>query len=375
MDLIQQIDSLSAMVHTKIVGLTGLTNLGNTCYLNAILQCLRHTDTLNRYLAQEEIARVLRHNQQNNQLKENEALLLINYIKIVNLMWEHTNIRLSPLNFRFLLAQTNDQFNNSQQHDAHELLITLLQTFHDVLSKSVRYRITGRVVSDMDRQIKKAHDDWINYYKNKHSVIIELFGGQLRTQMTCLACHHYSYRYDPVLVIDLPIENATSLLECFNHQFTETEQLSGEDAYQCDYCHAKTRANRRLQIWTLPDILVIKFNRFQHQYIGGQFQSKKNDTLITFPTRDLNLSTYLLMPSPSESSIYDLHAICCHRGAMNVGHYYAICYNSVIGSWVVCDDQMIVPVPEEKLTGINDAYLLFYHRKPSATANVTAIVT
>jgi len=356
----QQIGTISGLnVTSRDRGLNGIENTGNTCYMNSILQCLRHTALLNNHLLTHQTQKMLMKNFVENPNNGRELLMLVKYIKIINIMWNHNKIKLTPLSFKILLNINFEQFANSGQHDAHELLVTLLQSFHESLSKNVRYCITGTIVSDIDTHTKKAHEDWITYYKNKHSIILDLFSSQLRTDVTCLNCQKTSYTFDPLMIIDLPM---TSNIYHSLDQFTATEQFSEDNLYQCEQCHSRTRASKRQTLWSLPNLLIIKFNRFQYTSRDDRYILEKICGCVTYPIKDLELSKYL-SPPLIRQTFYDLYAVCCHQGTMNSGHYYAICYNEIIQAWVQYSDEHIREITDSAEVVSNDSYILFYKKK------------
>lgn len=368
-----QITSLSSAhiqdLYSQFMGLTTLSNLGNTCYLNAILQCLRHTMCLNTHLFTTQTSHRLFTNYHSVPKLGSSCLLLVNYIKIVQIMWENNSACLSPRGFKILLGETIDQFKNTQQHDAHELLVAILQSFHDALSKNVKYRITGEVVSEIDSQIQKAHTDWISYYQNKHSIILDIFSGQCRTQITCLTCQKQSFRFDPTMVQDVSFIPNSTLSQCLDHLITP-EQLSEDNLYSCEQCHNRTRAWTARAFWTLPQVLILKFNRFHHQMVGKVSQSFKIEGHVQYPLSDLDLARYVASPLVTETK-YDLYAVVCHSGTMSIGHYYSIVYHPNQKVWLCYNDGKLSTVEDPSQLDFNgDAYILFYRRKCSSKSNL-----
>jgi ubiquitin C-terminal hydrolase len=356
----QQIESLSGLDVVKKNGLTGLDNIGNTCYMNSVIQCLRHTTPLNNYLLTQATSKTIAKNFDENKGTCKATIMLVNYIKVANIMWTHDRSRVSPISFKVLLGINFDSFANNSQHDAHELLISFLQSFHDTVARNVTYRITGEIITDIDSHIKKAHDDWISYYKNKHSIILDIFSGQLRTELTCLSCEKVSFTFDPIMVIDLPIVSDAPLNICLD-AFTKSEQFSEDNLVECGHCKQRTRAYKKNTLWKLPEILIIKFNRFTYEFNGGVYSSKKNNCRITYPMKGFDAIKYTSSPLITKSS-YDLYAIICHMGTMNTGHYYAVCFNEVINSWVRYDDGNVSLLTELSEAIIQHTYILMYRR-------------
>ena len=339
-----QLDSLSShdtLQYRQGYGLVGMENLGNTCYLNSILQCLRHTIKLNQILLDDQPI-INCENTDNNRYG---LLLLCNYIKIIQLTWKYETVTLTPIGFKILLGKTFDQFNDNAQHDSHEVLINLLQLFHDLLADEVEYQITGTVQNDTDYQIYKAHADWIAYYKDKDSSILDIFSGQLKNEIMCIDCHHTSLKYDPFMVLDLFIHNNSDLYACIQH-FSDIEQFEDNNMYQCEHCHNATRALKKHTFWQLPKILIIKFNRFQYTTTNGHYRSNKIDTFISYPVV-LNL----------DQKNYSLYAVNCHVGTMDSGHYYSICLNHTNNQWIIYNDDHKSTTDQPV---VKEAYILFY---------------
>lgn len=360
-----QINSLTTYqltdVYAKNRGIIGLHNLGNSCYMNSLIQCLRHTMILNEKLFSPQTYQILLEKFKQTPNKGFEILTLVHFMKIIYIMWDQ-DTKLSPIGFKIILGKSFEQFCDQNQHDAHELLLTLLQSFHESLS----YLKTQSDMCNLDFQFKKAHDDWINCYKNQHSIILDIFGGQLKTELKCLNCHESLYKFDPILVIDLPVVPNGDIYQSLDH-FVNIEQLNEHNLYQCDFCHEKTRAYKKHSFWNVPEILIIKFNRFQHQFVNGVYQSEKINDCINYPICGLDLSKYLspqstyLSTHPSTHPIYNLYAINCHTGTMSLGHYYSICYNVNKNMWIGYNDHQIGIL--NPIT--NEAYMLFYKKDTS----------
>lgn len=87
----------------------------------------------------------------------------------------------------------------------------------------------------------------------------------------------------------------------------------------CPRCKKPRQANKKLDLWRLPEILVIHLKRFSY----NRFFKNKLETFVDFPIHDLNLSNYISHIDSQLSNCYQLYAISNHYGGMGGGHYTA----------------------------------------------------
>ena len=356
-------------IYNKRAGSSGLQNFGNTCYLNVVIQCLRHTMILNHYLFGPKICGVLFRNQASASIENEKIALLINYMKISSTLWDNDDGTLTPISLKAIFGFIYEQFNGNDQHDAHECLVTLLNCFHDTLSRNVKYKITGEVINDLDKHIKQAHEDWAKHYKKRHSAILDIFSGQLQSKTICSNCQKTSFVYDPIMVLDLPLPNNISqiapvsytLSECLNN-YIQPEQLTLDNLYDCQHCKQKSRAYRVNSIWTSPNILIIKLSRFHYSFINQTYRMNKINDFIHYPINDLDISRYVSSPM-NEQTKYDLYGVICHEGCANIGHYYSYCFNPLKDQWFVYNDNIVNQIEDINTIITSSAYILFYQKK------------
>lgn len=353
----QQISSISNIRYQPLNTSNGIINMGNTCYLSSLLQCLLHSEQLNSVIYNNHIVEILHNRYTDKPNLRCQILLLISYIKIRYLMSVHDGDKLEPQLFKTILSECNPQFCGVQQHDSHELLMTIINSFHEALSYPIEYFIHGNPCTDYDKQLLQSHNDWVSHYNNCTSDILQVCSGQLKTNITCSNCGFTHSKYDPIMCIDLPIINSDNIYTCFD-QYTSSEQLDDNNTYACSHCNMSSKAHKKLSLWKLPKMLVIKLNRFSYQCVRGNYSMNKINHKINYPINELNLSAYISNPKLSDYT-YKLYAICAHKGGANAGHYYSMIRHDNC-EWSLYDDSSVHPIQNENTLVNEDAYILFY---------------
>jgi len=145
-----------------------------------------------------------------------------------------------------------------------------------------------------------------------------------------------------------------ALRECVD-LFSAQEDLGGDDAWYCPRCKTHRCGTKRLQTWSLPDVLVLQLKRFEVR--GGL--RRKLAGAVDCPIEGLDLSEFCLSPDP-DGSLYDLQAVSNHYGSAHGGHYTAC--SRVGGDWYECDDQHVRRVTAESVV-TPAAYVLIYARR------------
>lgn len=123
-------------------------------------------------------------------------------------------------------------------------------------------------------------------------------------------------------------KHGISLDDCFA-ETAKTETLSEENAWYCGRCKELRRADKTLEIWTVPDILVVHLKRFS----GERYRRDKVDILVDFPTEGLDLSGRVGLKEDGKECVYDLFAVDNHYGGLGGGHYTACAKNFFDGKW------------------------------------------
>jgi ubiquitin carboxyl-terminal hydrolase 8 len=244
-------------------GLVGLKNLGNTCFLNASIQCLSNTAPLVDYFLKKNWQREI--NRMNPLGKSGEVAECFG--DLIRQMWVGSTecSVISPDKFKKILGVYQPQFSGHEQHDAQELLAFLLDGLHEDLNR-VKLK---PYVEDIESDGTKDDSDvaalsWKGYLLRNRSVIVDLSQGQLRSTLRCLTCDTKSVKFDTFMYLSLPIvkkkKHTTSLRSCIR-EFCKAEVLKGDCQWRCSKCKEFRDAEKRLSLWTLPPILIVHLKR------------------------------------------------------------------------------------------------------------------
>lgn len=173
-------------------------------------------------------------------------------------------------------------------------------------------------------------------------------------------------QYDTRLISSLPEifksgfiarrpQESVSLYRCLE-AFLKEEPLGPDDMWYCPGCKTHRQASKKLDLWRLPEILVIHLKRFSY----SRFMKNKLETYVDFPVDNLDLSTYITHKNGMVSNHYMLYAVSNHYGSMGGGHYTAFVHHGG-DQWYDFDDSRVSPIPEDKIK-TSAAYVLFYRR-------------
>lgn len=364
-------------------GKVGLTNLGNTCFMNCSLQCLSNTVPLTDYFLGYDFRSEINYD---NFLGTNGTLVSA-YAELIKHLWLGSNAIYRPTRFKSSIEQFAPQFMGNEQHDAHELLAFLLDGMHEDLNRVKRNRQnknTSVFIQDNDCDGTNDEGDaiiaWSNYLQRNQSILVDLFQGQLRNTMTCRNrpsnghsgangyCGHVNVKFDPFMYLSLPIsEECSTLDDCLN-LFCEEEFLSGDERWFCPKCQQLVDATKKIDLFMLPPILIIHLKRFK--FIPTQWT--KIDQPVTFPVNDWDLSEFMKKKRGNSTTtnvmypMYDLYAVLHHEGDVGYGHYTAHAKNRFDGEWYNFNDSQChrrnVMNRKQDYESSSSAYCLFYNR-------------
>lgn len=329
-------------------GLCGLWNIGNTCFMNSIIQCLSHTRELTAFLRAQSTT---------ERGTSKDHRILVEYTKLIKDMWSGTQRSVNPSELKYAFSSKHRMYSGSAQQDAQEFLRFFLDSLHGALNVAVKRDPLGELDDDMNNRVK-ADMLWEWYSKAENSMIKDLFVGQLRSTLKCTYCNTESTMFDPFwdLSLPLPTSNSRSKLENCLEMFIKEEIMDGIDQPTCSKCNTRRKCTKSLTIERFPKYLVIHLKRF------SETRWSKLTNVIEFPCGERGLN---LQPYASEDNVgpayYTLYGISNHMGSTAGGHYVAVCKHSKTKEWNEFNDNFVSETSERSLI-TSSAYVLFYER-------------
>ncbi|XP_073495365.1 ubiquitin carboxyl-terminal hydrolase 21 isoform X2 [Phyllobates terribilis] len=376
----KQVHISESVVHTAMMGLllmtselpptlgsghVGLRNLGNTCFLNAVLQCLSSTRPLRDYVLRQEY----RHEQPASTRTSQE--LTEAFADVITSLWSpEAPDAANPARLRAIFQKYVPSFTGYSQQDAQEFLKFFMDRIHTEINKKCRR--TPSILSDVKRPMSveptdflsdddRANQMWKKYLEREDSKVVDLFVGQLKSCLKCQSCGYCSPTFEVFCDLSLPIPKKglsggkVSLLDCLT-LFTKEEELNSENAPVCNRCRLRTKSTKKLSVQRFPRILVLHLNRFS----TTRFSIKKCSVFVDFPLHRLNLKEFA--SEKNGCPVYNLYALCNHSGSVHYGHYTAYCKDQ--SGWFAYNDSRVSPISEGQVQS-SEAYVLFYELEDS----------
>eukprot|EP01046_Picozoa_sp_COSAG06_P051887 COSAG06_NODE_8579_length_2125_cov_1.394373_1_plen_666_part_10 len=192
----------------ELKGICGLSNLGNTCFMNSALQALSNTPSWRDFFISgqyEEDINV------DNPLGY-KGRLASEFGKLMKEIWCKSQSSVSPSTLKRAISDANAMFAGYQQHDSHELLSFLLDAIHEDLNRVKQKPATEAPEHDgMDKTDDEvAALAWDIHLKRNQSVVVDHFQGQLRSEAKCLECERVSIKFDEVMYLSVPLPQPTT---------------------------------------------------------------------------------------------------------------------------------------------------------------------
>ena len=349
--------------------LVGLTNIGATCYMNAVLQCFSNIKHLTNYLFKAEIMKKIEEN-------KDSKIFSFEYLQLIKHLWlledkdieqYGNNKSYSPTQFKNVLGQLNTLFLKNEANDSKDLIIFMQEQLHNELNFILENRninnnnINNNNINQFNE--KEVFTNYSNFFqKNYKSIISDLFYGTQKAVTKCMSCGIMTFNYQIISNMFFPLEAVRQFRQypnlgntvyvnfddCFQY-FESNNYLTGQNKISCNYCRNLSDAYYYNKISIAPNILIIILNR------GKGLEFNVNLDII----ERINISNYVEFKNSPVN--YELISIIIHYGNSGQdGHFIAICKNKNDNQWYKYNDSIVTKTnfSEIKKTGI--PYVLFY---------------
>lgn len=331
-------------------GLSGLANVGNSCYINSCMQIMSHTYELNNLLD----------TVKDKTNKNSDGILLKEWNNLKDMLWLN-NCTVAP--YRYIkviqnIAKEKDrlEFIGFDQNDLPEFLLFLVDCFHNGLKRSVDMNISGIAKNTKDELAVECYKMMQNMYSKEYSEILNIFYGISinliqnidNNNILSKSCEPYS-----ILTLSIPSKKECTIFDCLDDYTKEEIMDEDNNLWFNDKTNKYEKIKKCIKFWNLPNILIIGLNRFNNF-------NKKIHTLVTSDLVDIDFSKYVIGYN-SNGYIYDLYGIANHSGNVMGGHYTANIKNAN-GKWYNCNDTIVNEILDNKII-TNQAYCLFYRKK------------
>lgn len=206
----------------RVPGVVGIRNHGNTCFINAILQCLSYTDILAEYFVLDTYKCDLKRKRRLQALttlhKRRSGSDICGGARgevteqLATMLKSLWSLQYEPeisVRFKALVEKHASQYKGGSQHDAQEFLLWLLDQVHEDLNVAPRRRY--RCKSPNGQNGQKPSDEVLaaealaNYMRCNNSFVMDVFQAQFRSSLTCPTCERQSNTFDPFVCVSLPI--------------------------------------------------------------------------------------------------------------------------------------------------------------------------
>ncbi len=340
-------------------GALGLANLGNTCFMNAVLQALRNNKEWTHFCIKGKVDAHL--------VQESSAAktMMEAYIELLKSLWGGKGPGyVNPRGFYTSLSSAvkgtiYEDFARRMPHDAHEFLVWLLDQMYMATQGKVEMKLKDE--ERIEPMIRQALKGWIGSFEKQYSPLADLIFGMFRIQYTCSACGTIHNRWETFNTLKYTPKlndkgEPLPLLECLQAEFAE-ETI---DEYACDECvkkspKARSPAKKSVKIWRLPKFLILTAKRFTPT---GQ--------KLHYPLAPVDEPKFfdIFAPEshePSKHKTYELFATVEHHGSHFGGHYTSQAKHLLTGQWALYDDESIHKIEKPEIT--RSTYMMFLTQK------------
>jgi ubiquitin C-terminal hydrolase len=314
-------------------GVLGLANLGNTCFINAVIQALRNCPEWTIFCTKDKIQDYI------SDPEKPCTIMLLAYQDLLKSIWGGSGPGyVKPYDFynklRHVVRGTiYDTFTNRGQQDSHEFLVWILDQMYMATQKPVE--ITIRNEEALPPMTLSAIKGWKHSFEKAYSPLTDLVFGMYRIQYRCTGCNTTHTRWETFNTLKVSIKHDSSgnsypLDKLLELEFAEEDI----DGYECDACKQKTLTKKSVSIWRLPKLLILTLKRFTPM-------GTRDNSPFNYDGEPVSFKNVFSSESKEDTKFkaYKVFGTVDHHGNHNGGHYTAQTFSPVWKVWHLYDDE------------------------------------
>ena len=331
--------------------------------MNATLQCLLHISELNLYFLNEYPNDMKSLNQKNNYVQSKGNISNAYYEVVKGVQSSHSkNIintnyygSYSPGSFKKILGKYNLQFSLYEANDSKDLILYLLQTFHEELNY-----FGGQMNPNFNLPNQLDRVNTFTYFMNTYnfqnfSIISKLFFGTYENMTKCCECKSIFYSYQKFEFISFSTFSYRNSIFNIYDGFKDNQKiqyLRGNNQYYCNICNNLCDGEICCKIIQPPNKLVINID---------YGRDKMFDVNKLIFDEIIDITDYINFNFGKKIK-YSICGVCTHLGySGSSGHYIAYCRNSKNGQWYNFNDSTCKACSKDEIYR-GSPYLLLYEQ-------------
>ena len=198
--------------------LVGLVNVGNSCYMNSVLQIFLNIPQIKNIFIDEkngvEVGDIQKINPEFLNFIENKTkknYLLNSFLSLLVEKWLGSKKTLNPQLFKEICGSYNETFKEYEQQDAYDFYTFLLDILHEETNIKLNHQIKNCEITDISEE-DLGNIYWSNTVRNNASFFYALFMGQLQSKLICSKCKKEKIKYEPFNALNLPIPEEDKII-------------------------------------------------------------------------------------------------------------------------------------------------------------------